>query len=178
MLTFARTLLLITAIALGGCAATVTRPTDGSATSLQPSVKPAALALHITGTPAIQASSDWHTFRAEWRTAFNAAAAATSIPTSYTEVEPTELPTGTVLVRVFVNDYRYLTPGARFGFGIMTGNAYIDAEAEFIEFPHKRSLGKKKYSTSSSAWQGVFSAMTDKQVRALSDTMIQDLTQR
>jgi len=132
----------------------------------------------ITGSPTIQASPDWHTFRAEWRTAFTAAAAAAAIQASYLESETPEPGPGTVLIRVTVNEYRYLTPGARFGFGIMTGNAFVDAEAEFIEFPAKRSIGKRKYGTSSSAWQGVFSAMTDKQVRALSDSMLQDLTRR
>jgi len=178
MLKLIRFALLAAGIALGGCAATVTKPTDVPAAPLQPTSKPAAVALLITGSPTIQASADWHTFRAEWRTAFSAAAAAASIPASYVESEPAEQPAGTVLIRVVVNEYRYLTPGARFGFGVFTGNAFVDAEAEFVEFPAKRSIGKRKYGTSSSAWQGVFSAMTDKQVRALSDAMLQDLTSR
>ena len=178
MLTFIRTAFLAATVALGGCAATVTKPADAPAAPLQPTAKPTSVALLITGSPTIQASADWHTFRAEWRTAFTAAAAAAAIPASYLENETSEQSPGTVLIRVTVNEYRYLTPGARFGLGIMTGNAFIDAEAEFIEFPAKRSIGKRKYGTTSSAWQGIFSAMTDKQVRALSDSMLQDLTRR
>jgi hypothetical protein len=60
----------------------------------------------------------------------------------------------------------------------MTGNAFVDADAEFFEFPNKRSIGKRKYATSSTAWQGIFSAMTDKQLRAISDTMMQELLRR
>lgn len=178
MIALVRSMMLAAAVALSGCAATVTKPADAPAAALQPTAKPAAVALLITGNPTIQASADWHTFRAEWRTAFNAAAAAAAMPATYLESEPAEQPPGTVLIRVTVNEYRYLTPGARFGLGIMTGNAFVDADAEFIEFPARRSIGKRKYGTSSSAWQGVFSAMTDKQVRALSDAMLQDLTRR
>jgi len=71
-----------------------------------------------------------------------------------------------------------LTPGARYGFGIMTGNAFIDAEAEFIALPAKKSVGSRKYQTSSSAWQGVFSAMTDKQVLAISNEIIREITKK
>jgi hypothetical protein len=66
-------------------------------------------------------------------------------------------------------------PPARFGFGIMTGNAFIDADAQYIEYPGAKSIATRKFATSSSAWQGVFSAMTDKQVRAISDDIVAEL---
>lgn len=170
-------LVLVAVIALTGCAANVTRPT-GHQQGLQLQAKPAAVALLITGKPSIQASQDWNTFRAEWRTAFASAAAGAGLPFAYHETEAIEASAGTVLVKMNVNDYRYLTSGARYGFGIMTGNAFIDADAEFIMFPGKRSLGSRKYSTSSSAWQGIFSAMTDKQVSAISNEIVQEITKK
>jgi hypothetical protein len=178
VLTLIRSTLVAAVVALTGCAATVTKPADAPAAPLQVTSKPASVALLITGNATIQAAADWHTFRAEWRSAFSAAAAAAAITASYLESEPADQPAGTVLIRVVVNEYRYLTPGARFGFGVFTGNAFVDAEAEFVEFPARRSIGKRKYATTSSAWQGVFSAMTDKQVRALSDAMLKDLTSK
>lgn len=172
-------LLLVVIFTLGGCAANVTKPTgDATVAPLALTTRPTAVALVITGAPAIESSADWQTFRAEWRTAFNAAAGAAGVAATYFEAEPADQPPGAVLIRVRVNEYRYLTPGARFGLGIMTGNAFIDADAEFVEFPARRVAGKRKYATSSSAWQGVFSAMTDKQVRAISDTMLQELARR
>jgi hypothetical protein len=42
----------------------------------------------------------------------------------------------------------------------------------------KRSLGTRKYATTSSAWQGVVSAMTNKQVAALSTEIVQDLKKK
>jgi hypothetical protein len=43
-------------------------------------------------------------------------------------------PTGErgTLLDVHIDDYRYLTPGVRYGFGIMTGNAYIESRIRFF----------------------------------------------
>ena len=174
MLAAVKTLSIVVAIALSGCAATVTKPT-AEGRPLATSTTPTGVALLITGSPTIQASADWHAFRAEWRTAFASSAAAAGLPFTYLEAEGVDQATGGVLVRVAVSDYRYLTSGARYGFGVMTGNAFINADAEFFEFPGRRSIGTRKYSTSSSAWEGVFSAMTDKQVLAISNAMLQEI---
>jgi hypothetical protein len=159
---------------LAGCAATVTKPT-AEAAALATSATPTAVALLITGSPTIQASADWQMFQAEWRTAFASAAASAGLPFTYLDAEGGEQPGGVVLARVTVTKYRYVTPGARIGFGIFTGNAYINADAEFFELPSRRSIGSRTYSTSSSAFEGIFSAMTDKQVIAISDAMIRDI---
>lgn len=174
-----RSLLACLALMLAGCAATVQRPAGADSSPLATaSTKPTAVTLLITGNPEMQKSPDWQAFRGEWRGAFAAAALAAGITPGYAETEPAAQPAGTVLVRVHVNDYRYLSSGARIGLGILTGNAYVDADAEFVELPARRSLGKRKYATTSTAWQGIFSAMTDKQLRALSDAMIEDLSRR
>lgn len=178
MTNIVRLLLISFSLALCGCAATVTNSSNSVDAPLKTSAKPTSVTLFITASPEIQASKDWHTFRAEWRSAFDAAASAASIRAVYVEAAPADSSTSTVLIRVSVNDYRYLTSGSRYGFGVLTGNAFIDAEAEFIEYPMQRSLGKRKYGTTSSAWQGVFSAMTDKQVRAISDAMLQEVASR
>jgi len=175
MMKLARLLIVILTVVLSGCAATVTRPASSEVKVLAPSVPSTKVVAVITGSPAIQASADWNTFCAEWRTAFSSAASSAGLSFAYLEAEPADQPVGTTLVKIVVNDYRYLTPGARFGFGVMTGNAFIDAEAEFIELPSKRKLGSQKYSTSSTAWQGIFSAMTDKQVLSLSTEMVQEV---
>lgn len=81
-------------------------------------------------------------------------------------------------MRIVVNELRYLTPGARDGFGTMTGNAFVDADSEFVDLPARRSLGKRKHSTSSTAWQGIFPAMTDEQVATISTGIVQELERR
>lgn len=81
-------------------------------------------------------------------------------------------------VVVDINDYRYLTPGARFGFGVMTGNAFIDSRVQFIDLDTGRLIAEQLYNTSSSAWEGIFSAMTDKQVRAICNEVVTTINPR
>lgn len=177
MLIVQRAALVATALLLSACAATVSRPTGQAV--VQPVAPVQNVALQITAPTAIAASSDWRTFQAEWRTAFEAAAQQKGLKASYVETAGAAEPAaGTVLVKVNVNDYRYITPAARFGLGIMSGNAYIDANAQYIQFPGAKVIGDRKFSTSSTAWQGIFSAMTDKQVRAISDEIVTDLVVR
>jgi uncharacterized lipoprotein YajG len=164
---------------LAGCAATVSSQSasSGAASALAaPTNKTTKVTLVITGSAKALESKDWQTFRAEWRTAFEAAAKEAGVGFAFAEDAPTNGAAGETLVKITVSDYRYLTPGARFGFGIMTGNAFIESKADFIELATQKNLGSKPYSTSSSAWQGVFSAMTDKQVAAISKEILQSLS--
>jgi len=172
-----RLAILAGAVALTGCAATVNRGEGPSA------IRPAAtstekVAVVITGSPAAEAGKDWQDFKGEWRGAMAAAAAASKLDFGYYEAQVPPLPAGTTLVKIKVNDYRYISTGARIGLGVFTGNAFVDSDVEFVEQPGGKSLGSRKYSTSSSAWQGVFSAMTDKQLQALSTEIVKDVTQR
>jgi len=86
----------------------------------------------------------------------------------------TAKPTGErgTLLDVRIDDYRYLTPAARFGFGIMTGNAYIVARIRFLNLANSELFGEQRYSTTSTAWEGVFSAMTGKQVEGIAAQVV------
>jgi hypothetical protein len=171
--------LVAVAFALGGCAATVQRPSGAAAADSALKASPAAskrVVLLIKSNPSMQRGDDWNRFTAEWRTAVTTAASDAGKKFTYLDEEPTSpaAEPGALIV-LTINDYRYVSPGARFGLGIMTGNAFIDADARFYEQPGNRELGARKYTTSSSAWQGVFSAMTDKQVQAIATEMVKEL---
>lgn len=172
--------LTVSTLLFGGCAATVQRPAGAVAEpGLQvPAAASKRLALLVKPSPAMERSQDWELFRTEWRTAVAAAAAAAGKQFDYLEAEPAAFTEQATLVVVVVKDYRYLSPGARYGLGILTGNAFIDAEAVFYELPARRALGSRKYATSSTAWQGVFSAMTDKQIQAIAAEMVSELDRR
>ena len=160
---------------LTGCAATVQAPAPGPDRLAAPAVATTQVGLLVTGTPAMRAAPGWPAFRAEWRDAFKTASAAAGLRMAYFETFPTEHLPGTVLVRITVNDYRHVASGMRWALGVITGNAFVDADVEFIELPSRRSLGSRRYSTSSSHWQGVLSAMTDKQLATLAGAMVQEL---
>ena len=78
---------------------------------------------------------------------------------------------GTLLV-VNVNDYRVVGIGARVMFGIMTGNAYIDAQLKFKDLNDGKVFGEQADNTSSSAKQVNFSPVTPKQIYAIADEVI------
>ncbi len=158
---------------LGGCAATVTR--EGGDRPL--TVDQAAtqnLIVTLTGSDVVLKSADWEAFKGAWRGALKSAA-GNGVNVTFADKAPgAGAGTGTH-VDIFVNDYRYLTAGARYGFGVMTGNAYVDSKAVFRDLRTGRVVGERIYKTSSSAWQGVFSAMTDKQLEAISKELLGDL---
>lgn len=173
-----RSLAAATLLLLAGCAVTVQTPTPpatGTPRLAAPAVATTQVGLLLTATPAMRATPDWAPFRAEWRTAFKTATTNAGLRMHYFETEPSENLPGTVLVRITVTDYRHVSTGMRWALGGLTANAYVEAEAEFIELPSKRSLGTRRYSTSSSFWQGVLSPMTDKQLAALASAMVAEL---
>src|SRR6202000_132293 len=110
---------------------------------------------------------DWEPFKGMWREAMQeeATAVGASFATQEGDVKPTGAP-GTLLA-VDIVDFRYVSTGARIGFGIMTGNAFVNAQVSFRDLSSGQVWGDRHYDTSSTAWQGVFSPMTDKQVHAI-----------
>jgi hypothetical protein len=63
-------------------------------------------------------------------------------------------------------------------FGIMTGNAFIDAKLRFSDLNDGVLFGEHVFNTSSSAWHGVFAAMTPKQIYAIADEVIREMNSR
>lgn len=170
--------LTLAAALLGGCAATV--QTSAATAPLAISAEASRrVVLHMTGSTEVLQSKDWEAFKGEWRGALRSEAASAGIAFDVQDAAPRAggLEPGTLLV-VHINDYRYLTPGARYGLGIFTGNAYIDARLRYLDLRTGAPFGEQAVNTSSSAWQGIFSAMTDKQVAAISRDAVQQLKAR
>ena len=160
---------------LAGCAANVSRQAS-DATRIVPSA-PASkrIVLALTGTSA--SGPDWEAFREEWQTSMTTAAQAAGASFKLAGPDEPMQTDPSTLVKMHVNDYRYVSQAKRYAVGVFSGNAYMDVDVEFIEWPSGRSLGTRKYSTSSSAWNGVFSAMTPKQVEAVSQEIVKEINQ-
>jgi hypothetical protein len=171
-----RCLFVAAAVSLTGCAATVVK--SGPDAAAQIHVPPAAasrLMLSVTGSEAAMKSSDWTDFRVAFRGAVAAEAAAADLPFSMQPGEPQPGGQDGTLLAVYVNDYHYVSTGARIGLGIFTGNAFVDAKVRFLDAKTGQSYGEQHINTSSSAWQGVFSAMTDKQLQAIAKEIVEDV---
>ena len=78
-------------------------------------------------------------------------------------------------IKINVTNFRYLTPGARYGAGVMVGNAWVNSSVDYSDLRSGRLIGTRTYDTSSSAWEGVMSAMTQEQVQAISQKIISDI---
>jgi hypothetical protein len=169
---------LFVVIALSGCAATVKQQTTADIKPLAiPAEAAKTVAMNITGSKVSTEAKDWEQLKGEWRAAMKAATAEAGVKYMEQEIAvPTNEP-GT-LVTVHVNDYRYLSSGARYGFGVMTGNAYMNSQVRFTDLKSGRPYGERTYNTSSSAWEGIFSAMTAKQIEAICKQIVAEIEKR
>lgn len=134
-----------------------------------------SIVLNMTGSTVATTAKDWNDFKGLWRDAcrqeFTAAGAAFSMQDG--DAKPTGDP-GTLVV-VNVADYRYISAATRFMFGIMTGNAFINAQVTFRDLKTGDIRATRTYDTTSTAWQGIFSGMTTKQVRAMCHEMVGEI---
>ena len=163
-------LLLLAAVLLAGCAATVQRPASPEASSEKAIAVPATtrhLIVVLQPGPGIARDENWAALREEWVTSLTAIAPRHGLRGTVADNAPARLGNDDLLVNVRVNEYRYRSQAARYGFGVMTGNAYMYLDLTYKAPPDGRVIGNRNVSTKSSAWQGIFSAMTPKQVEAV-----------
>ncbi len=152
---------------LTGCAATVTKQNGGAPVPVGIKAPGKVVVLNLTGSDVTTSAKDWAGFKSVWNDEcsgeFHDAEAQFSMQSGVPQ------PTGSAGTLVVVNvvDYRYVSVGARVMLGVMTGNAFVNAQAEYRDLKTGDTWGTKTYDTKSSAWNGVFAAMTTKQVRAI-----------
>jgi hypothetical protein len=157
---------------LSGCAASV--KSGGTETlAIQESAKQ-NLVVNFQGNSKVQQNEDWPRLKQEWNAALQNE--ATRAGYSLTETQASS-PSGKdgVDIKINVTNFRYLTPGARYGAGVMVGNAWVNSSADYSDLKSGRLIGTRTYDTSSSAWEGVMSAMTKEQVEAIAQQIISDI---
>lgn len=179
MYTLLNRAVLLTAICmLAGCAATINKPEGYAQAGQEITVSSAAakkIALLLTGTETITSSADWPAFSEEWKTSMTDATASSGVGFTLLQgTNPVPTDTGT-LVKVTVNDFRYMSQAKRYLVGVLAGNAYMDLTVDFFELPSKKPLGTRKYNTSTRGGQGIFSAATPKQVEAVSAEIVREV---
>jgi hypothetical protein len=153
-------------LGLTGCASTVQKSDNSKPTAVGRAAG-SAIVLNITGSTTSTSSKDWADFQSLWREPCSEESAAVGASLSMQEGEAKPTGDSGTLVLVNIVDYRYVSTGARIMLGVMTGNAYINAEVSFRDLKSGEVRATKTYDTTSTAWQGIFSGMTGKQVRAM-----------
>ena len=157
---------------LSGCAASV-KSGGGASLVIQESAKQ-NLVVSFTGNEKVLHNDDWPLLKSDWSDALKAEA----VNAGYSLKEAQSMSQGNaqgVGITVNVSNFRYLTPGARYGAGVMVGNAWVNSTANFSDLSTGKLIGSRTYDTSSSAWEGVMSAMTQKQVQAIAKQIISDI---
>lgn len=157
---------------LSGCAASV-KTGGGAPLAIQESAKK-NLVVSFSGNEKVLQNEDWSLLKSDWSRALQAEA----VQAGYNLKEVQNLSTANtpgVGIKVNVSNFRYLTPGARYGAGVMVGNAWVNSTADFSDLNSGKLIGSRTYDTSSSAWEGVMSAMTQKQVQAIAKQIIADI---
>lgn len=166
---------------LMGCAANVQRAASPEDTSQQVIAAPADtrhLVVVLVPGPDIARDENWAALREEWVASLSAIAPQHGLRGSVVDQPPSTWEAGDLQAHVLVNDYRYRSQAARYGFGVMTGNAYMYLDITYKAPPDGRVIGTRTVSTKSTAWQGVFSAMTPKQVEAVVADIVQTVSPR
>lgn len=122
----------------------------------------------------MQQNEDWLRLKQEWNEALRVEASRAGL-TLANEQAALASDNDAVCVKINVTNFRYLTPGARYGAGVMVGNAWINSSADYSYLKSQKFIGTRTYDTSSSAWEGVMSAMTKEQAEAISQKIISDI---
>jgi hypothetical protein len=140
-----------------------------------PAASTKRLVLNMSGPAAVTEAKDWPAFQEEWRATFADHAKEAGVAFEVQKGEAKSIGEAGTLVQVYVNDYRMVGIGARVFFGVMTGNAYIDAKADYTDLNDGKVFGERTYNTTSSAWGGVFAKMTPQQVDAIASMVFAEL---
>ncbi len=163
---------------MAGCAATVQRQGGAETKLTLTAAATKRIVMVVQGSKSATESKDWETLRAQWRSAMSEATAAAGLSLVNQE-SATPLPAdAATLVVVTVQGFHYVSQGARIAVGVMTGNAFINTEVAFAELPSNTPAGTRQYNAKSSAGQGIFAAMTGKQVRGICDEIVKEVSQR
>lgn len=173
-----RVALMLAITALAGCATKVTQ------TAIDPSLATSGKVARVTGgtvvavmsaSDDVKARSDWADFIEQWQKSLTSAAEDQAVPFIFANDESSMPASAAVLVRIHVNDFKYVSQVKRYMLGVMAGNATMDVDAKYIALPANKPLGAKNFNTSSSGWEGVFSAMTPKQVETVSNMIVKEV---
>ena len=157
---------------LSGCAASV--KSGGSPMLPIQATAKQNLRVNFEGNSKVQQNEDWPLLKQEWKEALHAEASAEGYRLAESQLLSLDGKDG-VGIKINVSNFRYITPGARYGAGIMVGNAWVNSSADFTDLKTGQLLGTRTYDTSSSAWEGVMSAMTEEQVQAIAKQIISDI---
>ena len=170
--------LVVIFILLFGCATNVKKASINNEPLMLPEDTTRKIVLNVTGSPIATESGDWEQLKGVWRSAMKSSTRSIGAEFEVQEGDPNITSTPGILVVVKVKDYRFISQGARHSLGVFIGNAYIDSVVGFFDMKTGKRIGVRSYKTSSTAWEGIFSAMTEQQIQGICNEIISDIKTR
>lgn len=161
------------ALSLSGCAASVKKG-NHEPLSVYADAKQEII-FSVSGSQWVQSNPEWLKFRAAWLTAMRSEATRAGIKYSDIGKAKRLAPYPATVVAVDVSNFRYVSKDERYGLGVMIGNAWVNSKATFSDWQTGEQYAEHTYDTTSSAWEGVFSAMTKEQIQAISKEIISEI---
>jgi len=162
----------ITIALLSGCAASVKTGGNGNLSIPEPSKQ--NLTVNLQGSEKVEKNHDWAQLKQDFSDALQVEASHAGYKIEEKPVFDIDKADG-IGITLKVSNFRYLSRGARYGAGVMVGNAWVNSTAEYYDLRSGQLIGVRTYDTSSSAWEGVMSAMTQEQVQAIAKQVINDI---
>lgn len=168
---FFATIVVSCALGLTGCATRMQTVEDQKPIAVGAAAT-RKLVLGIDGSEIAKGSDSWSSLTSAFHDGCKEEAISAGVQIEFQEGAARATGEEGALLAMYVSDFRYIATGARIGLGVMTGNAFIDANTKFLDLKSGAVWGERPYSTKSSAWQGIMSAMTAKQAQTICKSMI------
>ncbi len=166
----------VLALFLTGCASVVT--TSGNSALNIPASAANKIVMEVKGNDETSKNTDWPQFVLEWNKQMAGIATVNGLEYKYQVNDKQSTADSGTLVAIKVNDYRYITSTTRVLAGVMTGNAWLDVDVEYRDLASGNVIGTRNYQTKSTAWQGAFSAMTEKQIESVCNEIVGTIIKR
>jgi hypothetical protein len=133
------------------------------------------LVVVMTGPKTVLDAKDWPDMKREWRDTFASYAKDNGVSCTFVDTAPASGSEDGTLLVVNMADYRMVGIGMRIMFGVMTGNAYMDAKVGYLNLRDGSKFGDQQYNTSSSFIGGIFSKVTPQQVDQIAASIFAEL---
>ena len=167
---------LLTAFLLTGCAGQVQTTASSGELELSKQAR-RHLLVHIDGSPSAKANPRWQQMEAAMRSHLDHQVFNALYQVTFVEGRRTNPLQPGLMVEVQISDFNYQKQLPRYFLGPTISEAWVGTQVSFYDLQSGRALGSRNYRSSSSGWGGVFSAMSEKQVKAMSKRIVQDIRQ-
>jgi len=170
---------LLGAPALTGCAPPVQTLQPNLRTMNIPPAAQQRLVVVFTAPPAVAQSADWSALASTWNQALAEAARGAGVNYTASAGPPRADGRPGTLATVQVLGYRYAPQAVRTpAGGVLAKDAYVNATVTFSDLLTGQVYGERGYNTTSPAWEGVFTAVSERQLQAISREMLGELRAR